>query len=88
MRLDSTYKIYSVEGENVILQPLVDGAMSRVVGFNESSLFLWNGFQNVDFNADDLVQALLSEYEVEESVARADVDGLLAQLRDNGLLIE
>lgn len=52
---------------------------------NPSGATLWQALA-VGATRDDLVRRLLSEYEVDEQTAAADVDGFIAELDARGLL--
>lgn len=44
--------------------------------------------ENRDFTAEQLLEALLSEYDIDEVTARNDVDALIEQLKKEGLIVE
>ena len=52
---------------------------------NEVGVFIWKLLQN-DVALDEIVQAVLDEYDVEESVARKDAADFLAVLQENNIL--
>ncbi len=54
---------------------------------NAVSAFIWDKLQ-VPVSRDDLLTAVMEEYEVDEKSAAADLDMLLKKLRDYGVLIE
>ena len=88
MKINPIYKVRKVAGENIILlQGKTNGDMTRVVAFNESALLMWDSLQGKDFTLDDAVAVLLENYEVEESVARADAGKWVEKIRENGLLL-
>lgn len=61
---------------------------SKIISLNETSLFLWKKMENRDFTAEQLLEALLSEYDIDEVTARNDVDALIEQLKKEGLIVE
>lgn len=88
MKINPIYKVRKVAGENIILlQGKSNGDMTRVIAFNESSLLMWNELQGKDFTSDDAAAVLLANYEVEESVAKADAAKWVDTLKENGLLL-
>ncbi len=88
MKINTFFKVRNVAGENIILlQGKNSGDMTRVVAFNDSALLMWNTLQEKDFTLDDAVAVLLDNYDVEESVARADAQSWVDTIRENGLLI-
>ena len=86
MRISEKYKVRSMAGENVIIRQGRYGAdMTKIISLNETSLFLWNKFQNMDFTAADVAAALLEEYEVAEELALKDAEAWCARLEECGL---
>lgn len=59
---------------------------SGLVRMNSTGAFLWKLIDEKDMTKDDLIAAVLSEYDVDESVARADIDNFEKQLSDGGIL--
>lgn len=57
-----------------------------MVRLNETGAFLWKKMSEGDVTVDELVDALLSEYEVDRETAAHDVEQLVAQLRESGIL--
>ena len=64
-----------------ILMPTGDniGKFNGTVLFNDVSAFVWEKLQS-PMSKDDLLQAVLDEFEVEKDAAEADLDALLKQL--------
>ena len=54
---------------------------------NETGVFLWNNLQK-DVTIDDLVNAMLSEYNVSASQAKEDAEAFVETLRSAGVLEE
>lgn len=87
MRLNDKLKIRDIAGESVVLMPAKDGKdMTRVLALNSSSRYLWDTLSGKDFEAEDVVKALLDRYEVEEERAREDAAKWIAQLVELGVL--
>ena len=59
-----------------------------MVRLNSTGAFLWNKLTEADQTEDSLVAALLDEYEVDEATARADVQKLVAALKEGKVLEE
>jgi hypothetical protein len=47
--------------------------------------FIWDRLAEAD-GAEDILRAILEEYDVEESVARQDVEGFFQKLRDMDII--
>ena len=58
---------------------------SGMVNLNESGACLFEALQK-GASEDELVEALLSEYDIEETVARADVKRFISKVKDAGIL--
>lgn len=56
-----------------------------LITVNEVGAFLWNMLQN-EVTFEELVQGILDEYDVEESVAREDIQEFLNELVKGGIL--
>ena len=51
----------------------------------ELGAFIWDLLPEAR-DSQDILQAVLAEYEVDENIARADIDEFLDKLRDMGIL--
>ena len=84
MKIKKGFVVREVGGENVVV-PV--GEMSKVfhgmINLNETGAFLWKFFSE-EHTIDEGVAALLGEYDVEESVARADVEKFAETIEGNG----
>ena len=70
-----------VEGEVVAL----DVGRSEYIAVNASGAILWSALVEGS-TRDELVQALVAEFEVDEERAAADVDAFLESLSERGIL--
>ena len=87
MRINDKMKLRNVAGENIILMQNADGTdMTRVVALNESALLLYNRLIGREFELDDVVHALVDEYEVSEDDARKDAEAWVAEMKKNALV--
>ena len=58
----------------------------KMVFLNETGTFLWEKIIE-DYTEKDLVQALTTEYDVQEEQAKIDVKAFLVFLEENGCLL-
>lgn len=87
MKLEANLRIRDIAGESVILMPSKEGKdMTRVLALNSSSRYLWDTLVGKEFEAEDVVKALLDRYEVDETRAREDAAKWVAQLVELGVL--
>ncbi len=75
--------------DNIIIVPVGRSTLDLkgVLGINESAEFLWDLLSN-DISKEDLIKALMNEYELSEEKAATDVDSFLNALNENGILID
>ena len=73
--------------DEYILMPTGDniGKFNGTVLLNEVSAFVWEKLQN-SISKDDLLRAVLDEFEVEKNVASTDLDALLSTLKEYGVI--
>ncbi len=73
--------------DEYILMPTGDniGKFNGTVLLNDVSAFVWEKLQN-SISKDDLLRAILDEFEVEKAVASADLDALLATFNEYGII--
>lgn len=86
MKIKKGFVVRVVGGESIAV-PV--GEMSKqfhgMINLNETARFLWNFFQT-DHTAEEALTAFCDEYDVEESVAKADVDEFIKILTDNNFV--
>ena len=88
MKINPIYKVRNVAGENIVLlQGKMGGDMTRVVGFNDTALLMWNELFGKDFTLDDATRVLTENYDVDEATAAADAERWIEDLRESQLLI-
>lgn len=89
MHVKSGFKLNTVCGQSFLV-PMGEQNInfSKLVGFNESSLCLWKRMAQGEFTIDDLVKTLTDEYEVDDATARKDVEAIVAQYRQEGMVID
>lgn len=84
MKIKKGFVVRKVGGESVAV-PV--GEMSKtfhgMINLNATGEFLWNFFLT-EHTVDEGVAALLNEYDVEESIARRDVERFASILLENG----
>lgn len=86
MKIDKPYILRQIAGEYVIL-PTGSTTLkfNGMITVNEQGAFLWEKLRE-EISRDQLVEAMLEEYEVDRSTADADVDEFLRILQASGIL--
>ncbi len=87
MRIKKDFTIQKVGGSWIAVAV---GETSKtfhgMVRLNETGAFLWKKMTEADRTVDELVDALLTEYEVDRETATRDVENLVNQFRESGIL--
>ena len=84
MKIKKGFVLREVGGESVVVHV---GEMSKqfhgMINLNETGAVLWKFFTE-EHTVDEGVNALLAEYDVEESLARNDVEQFVKTITENG----
>ena len=86
MKVNGELILREIAGENILIP--VGATALRIQGMislTESGVLLWNRLQT-ECTEEDLVDAVLEEYDVDRETAEADVQAFLNQLRTLELL--
>lgn len=86
MKIEGEWILREIAGEHILIP--VGAAALRVKGMinlTESGAFLWEKLRT-ECTEDELVRAVLEEYDVDRETAAADVTAFLDQLRALNLL--
>ena len=88
MKSKDGFILRNVIGEN-ILMPTGDniGSFGGTVILNEVSAFVWEKIQKPT-SYEDLISAILAEFDVDEQTAKSDLDALLERFNSLGLMDE
>jgi hypothetical protein len=81
MRRSDTAMARRVDGDVVIL----DITSGQFFGINDVGALVWDLLEH-DTTRDDLVDAVTAQFDVDAAQARDDIDTLIAQLSDAGLV--
>ena len=87
MKIKKGFVLRVVGGENVVV-PV--GAMSKVfhgmINLNEVGAFLWRQLES-DTTFEAVLAAMLEEYEVDEAIAKADLEKFVGELKEANLIV-
>lgn len=76
-----------VAGHTVVLPTGDDLDMNMMITLNDTGKFLWSHLEN-EVTREELISAILNEYDVQEPVAAVAVDGFIARLKEYAFLAE
>lgn len=88
MKINNEFVLREIAGDYIII-PTGKMALdfNGMITMNEVGVFLWKKLQE-EVTFEELLKAVLDEYDVEEEVAKADIQEFLDKLVQGGILKE
>lgn len=88
MKIKDGYVLRQVAGNSIVIA-VGDEALNfnGIITINGAGTFLWEKLMN-GADKDSLLKAMLSEYDIDEATASADIDEFLLKLKNADLLAE
>lgn len=87
MKTKKGFEVRNVCGENIVIAHGVENIdFTKVITLNESAAYIWKKVEGKGFTEEDMVDALMAEYEVGKEQAQADVKKLAASWIEAGLV--
>lgn len=88
MKVTNDMILREIAGEHILI-PVGETAIKvhGMISLSESGLLLWKKLQN-DCTEADLLDTILSEYEIDQATAQQDVRTFLGKLNAIGILIQ
>lgn len=86
MKIKDGYLLREVAG-NIIVVPVGEASVNfnGMINLNETGAFLWKLLQN-DTEPKIILKELMSEYDVDEATAKADIEAFINKMYGAGLL--
>lgn len=86
MKIKDGYLLREVAGSYIVV-PFGEGTMdfSGVISLNSVGAFLWNKLED-ECSADELLEAVLAEYDVDRETAEKDIEEFVEKLKGAELL--
>ena len=86
MKINPDFTIQKVGGAYVAV-PVGEASKTfhGMLQLNQTAAFLWNLMTDRDCSEDELVDALLAEYDIDRATASADVHRIVEMLAANGI---
>lgn len=86
MKTKKGFMLRSVGGRHVVVAiGKASEEFNGLITLNETGAFLWQQLQN-GTTYDDMLNAMLDEYDVDEATARAGIDAFIETAKDANLL--
>lgn len=87
MKAKEGFNLRTVCGEQIIVAEGKENIdFSNIISMNETSAYLWEAIKGKEFSLEDLVELLLEQYEVDKDIASKDVEALVKQWKDAGII--
>ncbi len=88
MQINKDFTIQKV-GTSFVAVPVGETSKTfhGMIRLNETGAFLWNQMMEQDCTEEELVEALLNEYDVSREIATKDVHRITELLKENRILI-
>ena len=87
LKLKEGFVLRQVARETVVIPSGNEINLNMMITLNETGEFLWD-YLTRGTDAEELVTALLGEYDVDETTAWSSVDAFVAKLNEYGFLQE
>ena len=86
MKIKKGFTVRNIAGSDIVV-PVgnAEKIFNGMITLNESGAFFWNALLK-DTTVDEVVKKVTSEYDVDESKARTDVEKFINLLRENNLI--
>lgn len=86
MQIKKGFMLREVAGNYVVVAiGEASKSFNGVINLNESGAFLWRKLSE-GISKEDLVKALLEEYDVDEEIANKDIDNFIEKLKGSDIL--
>ncbi len=87
MKIKDSFLMKTVAGK-IIVVPVGNATLdfNAVVSLNDSGAFLFSLLQQKDCTEDELIEALLDEYDVSREIAEKDIARFIEKITDAGMM--
>lgn len=86
MKIKEGYLLKEIAG-NYVVVPVGNVDFDGMISLNETGVFIWKKLEN-NVSFDSLLKDFLSEYDVDESTAKADLNAFISKMKAEGLIYE
>lgn len=85
MKISEGYLLRTVAGKNIVVSIGSDVNFNGMMTLNDTGVFFWNLLKN-DTTKEEMLEAVLKEYDVSSDIALQDIENFLQKLRDTKIL--
>ncbi|MEQ8175959.1 MAG: PqqD family protein [Syntrophomonadaceae bacterium] len=86
MKISKEFSLMNIAEVNVVV-PLgtKNVNFNKMISLNNSGAFLWRQLE-IEKTEEELLNAMLNEYEIDETIALKDIKGFICKLKKVGIL--
>jgi len=85
MKIRDGYLLRTVAGKNIVVSIGSDVSFNGMLTLNDTGVFFWNLLQK-NTTKEEMLEAVLKEYDVSSDVALQDIENFLQKLKDTKIL--
>ncbi|MDO4608831.1 MAG: PqqD family protein [Clostridia bacterium] len=87
MKIKKGFYLKTENGQNVIVcDKAINREFNSTIFLTETLVFLWNLLQNQSVTKEEMLHALLNEFDISTVLALNDIDIFIKTLNENGIL--
>lgn len=87
MKIKKGISLRNIAGESILMLKEDKGVdMTKVISLNSTSEWLWSQISDIEFSTEEIVNLLISEYEVSKEQAQIDATKWVDQLVSSGVI--
>ena len=83
MRIKDGFSLKNFEGQYTVVSD--NGELENTIVLTDTALFLWNLLKEKDVTKNEMLNALLDNFDISTVLALGDIDVFLRTMRENGI---
>lgn len=83
MRIKEGFSLKNFEGQYTVVAD--NGELENTIVLTDTALFLWNMLKEKDASKTEMLNALLSNFDISTVLALGDIDVFLRTMKENGI---
>lgn len=89
MKIKKGYKLKSVDGQHTIVADRrIIKSFNNLIVLNESAVFLWNLISERNVTKQEMLEALLDNFDISTVLALGNIDVFVRTMKENGIIEE
>lgn len=84
MRIKDGFSLKNFEGQYTVVSD--NGELENTIVLTDTALFLWNLLKEKNASKSEMLNALLSNFDISTVLALGNIDVFLRTMKDNGII--